>query len=302
MSDQQKGNQGNQAQERANSVAVIVQLFNEEWDIDIAPWLLERLSHLAKHTPTTADETSALRYAGQIFNHIKEVDSHRAYSREERLLVRIGTLFSDIGKTGPAHATPNQQELIVRIFAIENVPNRETLLLTDFFTKYLKRPWADDWKYRFLRPLWQRHLRRTIRGVGVDPDTTTLKALHDLHSSWTLDLLSQKDSGIPARAIPAAACHHRLSGDNPKNIIAEDDTYTVTFGRNTRYDRAEKLVSALDLYDAFRRRSEMSHDEAVEQLRQIVQSARDGFYASDAQFQEIIGDIDVILAETESTP
>ena len=282
-----------QARERAISVALLAQLLSEEWDVKIAPWLRDRLDVLARLSPTTADEASAMKAAGDIFEYIDEHDPDRSYSRGERLLVRVGTLLSDIGKTGPPNANEEQQELILRIFAIENVPDRETVTLTEFFAreKALKRPWELVWYYRIFSRQWQQHLQRIIRSLGLDPDRMTLKELHDLHSAWTYDLLSVEDSGIPPRAIPAAACHHRTRGDNPRGIIADDDTYTVDFGSNKAFSRAEKLVNALDIYDACRRRSGMTHQEAIAALEEEIRRR----YADDPEFLEILQDINTVL-------
>ena len=286
------------SQERANSVAVIVQMLNENWDVNVAPALAKRLDHLAKHSPTTADGMSALRYAGEIFDYVEAHAPERKYTADERRIVRVGTIFSDIGKTGPVNATPEAQELCVQIFAVENVPDRETLVLRDFFKKHLKRPWVSGLKYRF-PGIWRRYLDRTARSLGIDPDTTTLQAFHNLHSLWTLRLLMQEESGIHKRSVPAAACHHRIRGDNPGDILAPDDTLIGDFGTSQRYGRAEKLVTALDIYDACRRRSEMTHDEAIAALTLAVHEGREGFYQNDSEFTEILGDIAVALADSE---
>ena len=301
MSDSRRsrpfGDGDDQARERSISVALIAQLLSEEWDVKIAPWLRDRLDLLAILSPTTADEASAMKAAGDIFDHIDEHHPERSYSRGERLLVRVGTLLSDIGKTGPPKANAEQQELIARIFAVENVPDRDEVTLTAFFAreKALKKPWVHSWYYRIFSKQWQRHLQGLMRQLGFDPDTTTLRVIHDIHSAWTYDLLSQSDSGIPPRAIPAAACHHRTRGDNPRGIIDDDDTYTEDFGQNTHYSRAEKLVNALDIYDACRRRSQMTHNEAMTALAEEVSKR----YATDDEFREILADITAVLDDEE---
>lgn len=303
MSDSRRsrpfGDGDDQARERSISVALIAQLLSEEWDVKIAPWLRDRLDLLATVSPTTADEASAMKAAGDIFDHIDEHHPERTYSKGERLLVRVGTLLSDIGKTGPPHASEEQQELIARIFAIENVSDRDDVTLTAFFAreKALRKPWVHSWYYRIFPKQWQRHLHSLMRQLGFDPNTTTLRAIHDIHASWTYDLLSEADSGIPPRAIPAAACHHRTRGDNPRGIIADDDTYTEDFGQNTHYSRAEKLVNALDIYDACRRRSQMTHREAIDALAEEIGRR----YAHDDEFREILQDIITVLNDEEET-
>lgn len=242
----------------------------------LSPNIRLRLTLLDRFTPTVDDEIRAASFAQRVFAQA-EAAGH-PYSSVEQQAVTVGTLLSDIGKSGPRKATLTQSNLIVSMYAKENItPVELTGTVTDFFRKYCTNGQVEE-------------QLATFRSLGLDPNGMTMRDFYNLHTSWTLDIL-WGETGLPQEAIAAAASHHRLRGDNPRGILNHDDTYRFPFGTTTRYGRVEKLVEMLDKYDALRRRSGLNHEAAVVKLKETIQGARDGRYAKDQEFAEIIGDI-----------
>lgn len=245
----------------------------------ISPELKSRLILLDRYTPTIDDEHNAISYALKVFD-LAEKSGH-PYSELEQQVVTVGTLFTDIGKSGPKDSTPQQSELIVSIYSKENISHEDmTGNVRNFIMKYFKDESPQEKVILF-------------QSFNLDPDKITMREFYNLHTQWTLDIL--EDSNLPREVIPGAACHHRLRGDNPGHILNENDSYTRTFGSATKYGRAEKLVGLLDQYDAFRRRSGLAHEEAIAKLQELVNGARNGYYADDVEIKQIIEDINLSL-------
>src|SRR5690606_38852792 len=87
---------------------------------DVDDRIKARLVLLAGKTETVRDELSAIHKADDVFG-VAEKRGH-AYSEEEQRIVKIGTLFTDIGKTGPPEASLEQSQIFVDIYALENLP------------------------------------------------------------------------------------------------------------------------------------------------------------------------------------
>lgn len=241
--------------------------------------LLERISLLAERTSTLDDCARAMDIAELVFEHYAE--KHAAFTEMEKATVRLGSLFSDIGKTGPVNADASQQRLIAEMFSIEGVSD-DKMPVARFFEHYFPR----DAQERI----------GSFAALGLDP-TITMREFWNMHSGWTLQVMQRV--GVPHEAVAAAATHHLLENVNPDSIVAEDGTFTRQFGTNAAFDRPEKLVIVLDKYDAARRRGHFEHDAAIEWLRrQIDKNAR---FRGDAQFGELIAVLDTVMGVHDSS-
>lgn len=238
--------------------------------------LLERMQLLAQHSGTFDDAIRLATYADRIFRHYDATKPAASFTPLERQTVVLASLFSDIGKTGPADADAEARRIIVEAFAVENVRD-DTQPLETFFRAHFP---ADA----------ERRLSR-LAALGLDPKMS-VRQFWNLHSSWTLAIAEA--AGLPPEAVAAAATHHLLENVNPQAIVGEDDRFTRRFGENAAFDRAEKLVILLDKYDAVTRRGGRTHDEAIAWLREkIAKSTR---FRDDETFLELLADMDAVLA------
>lgn len=270
-----------------DSVQLVDEILRE---VGVAPDTLdarvkERLVLLARATETITDEISAIRKADDIFK-IATRRGH-TYSDDERRIVRIGTLLTDLGKTGPPEASLEQSQVFVDIYAVENLPTEVVAgSLDNFFLKFF--------------PQKAKFFQETFTSLGIDC-SMSLRSFYDLHTRWTLGLLDSAE-GVPREPIAGAVSHHHMRDDNPDGIFFENsDTYSqkYDFGNNTTYDRAEKLINILDIYDALCRRSGLSHIVAMEALREMVARASGGRYAQDLEVMEILADLDATAPLSE---
>jgi hypothetical protein len=211
-----------------------------------------------------------------VFAHLDSSRGRPPFSAEERRVVVLGCVLSDIGKTGPAHADAGDQRLITEMFAVEGVKDDQQTI-----AQFLQAYFREDAAQR----LQQCH------ALGLDAELT-LRAFWNLHSSWTLQIV--ESSGVPREAVAAAATHHLLDDINPGAIVGADQSFTRPFGNNLVFDRAEKLVILLDKYDALRRRGRHSHERAVVWLQERLRASRR--FHDDAEFRWLLSGLDAALA------
>lgn len=245
------------------------------FDLDTAePLLLERVRSLG--TKTFEDAVRMAGLAHRVFDYYASAKPAQAFSPLEKRTVVLGSLFSDIGKTGPVDADASGRQLIVDMFAVENVRDDKQSVAA-----FLRASFPADAEKRI----------HTFTTLGLDP-TMTLRAFWNLHSSWTLAIAEA--AGIPVEAVAAAATHHLMDDVNPQGIVGADTHFTRRFGENTAFDRAEKLVIILDKYDAARRRGSLDHAAAIAWLRDRI--AKNPRFKDDAELHELVTDVDAALA------
>ncbi|MBS2017435.1 MAG: hypothetical protein JST00_31420 [Deltaproteobacteria bacterium] len=246
------------------------------FDIDrVSRSLVERMQLLAELSGTFDDAIRLATHADRIFRHYEATKPDMAFSALERQTVVLASLFSDIGKTGPAEADAETRRIVVEAFGVENVRDD-----TQSLEAFLHAHFPADADRRIAR----------LSAHGLAP-TMTLRQFWNLHSGWTLAIAEA--AGLPPEAVAAAATHHLLESVNPESIVGEDDRFTRRFGDNAAFDRAEKLVILLDKYDAVIRRGGRTHAEAIAWLREkLAKSAR---FHDDATFLTLLGDMDAVL-------
>jgi hypothetical protein len=241
----------------------------------VKPSVVARMRLLAEHTKTITDCEHMMSRARNVFRYYDTTKPSEAFSEIERRIVLLGCLFSDIGKTGPRNADARGQMLIVEMFAVEGVRD-ETQPVMQFLRTQFPAD-ADDRLGRFV-------------ALGLDPQMS-IREFWNLHSPWTLEIV--EGGGLPAEVVAAAATHHLLDNVNPGSIVGADDSFTRSFGDNKTFDRAEKLITLLDKYDAFRRRGRHSHDQAIAWLKDRVENNRR--FRGDTEFLTLIADMDAAV-------
>ncbi len=241
----------------------------------VDPAILERMRLLAETTETVRDSERAADLAEEIFRYYETLTPPERFSSLERRTVVIGTLFSDIGKSGPADASVDGQRLVAEMFAVENIPDG-AVSVGAFFGVYFRSNASD-------------RVRR-FRALGLDPEMS-MREFWNLHSVWTLQIL--RGDGVPPQAVSAAATHHLLENVNPHSMFGTDSRLMKYVQNSASFGRPEKLVILLDKYEAARRRSHRTHDEAIAWLRQLVQAHPR--FCNDQDFFSLIDGLDAVI-------
>jgi len=242
---------------------------------EIAPRIVDRLELLNAGTHTLEDGIHAIEIAGKLFDFYKNNKPLESFNDVEKKIVLIGSIFSDIGKTGPPGTTDEQKHLITDMFGVENIKNPQ-MSVKEFFEMYFEKTALDK--------------LRIIQDLQLDPEMT-MRSFWNLHSLWTLQIIS--GDGVPPEAIAGAAMHHIIEGVNPEDIFGIDSKFTKYFGDNAGFDRPEKLIIILDKYDAFRRRTNKTSQEAVESVRNIIK--RNEMFKNDEDFKTLLDDLETIF-------
>jgi hypothetical protein len=244
-------------------------------DFDVArlePFLIQRLRLLEEYSPTVEDAERMAEQAFALFRYYEQQLPARVFDADEKRVVILGCLFSDVGKTGPLGASPDTQRLVARMFSVEGVEDDGQTV-----RKFLRTHFTADADAYLLR----------FEALELDPEMS-IRTFWNLHSKWTLEILQH--TRIPREAVVAAATHHLLEDINPQQVVGDDGRFTQPFGENTAFDRAEKLVIVLDKYDAARRRGRLDHAGAIEWLRAHVQ--RHPKFGEDAELAMLISDVE----------
>lgn len=237
--------------------------------------IIRKLHLLNEKTEIFRDAVRAIELFSFLQNYYNRKMPGRAFTPEEERSVSAGTLFSDIGKTGPGNASPELSACITDIYKIEDII-KPTILLKDFLGEFF--------------PKDANRRAQLLETNGINPEMT-MREFYNLHAGWTLEII--KGSNISAKVIVAAATHHLLKGINPENIVRDDDSIAPEFGPGLKFGRAEKLVTLLDQYDASRRRGGKNHAEAIAYLQKAVgDSPR---FRNDQEFKELISEMNTAL-------
>ncbi len=237
----------------------------------VAPRIVERLELLNATTKTIEDGLRAIATARKLFVYYEAEEKEKAFTDKEKRIIEVGSIFSDIGKTGPREATTEQQHLITDMFAVENVKDPH-MKVAAFFNTYF--------------PDTHEEKLQTFQGMGLDA-SMSMREFWNLHSLWTLHIIS--GDGVPHDAIAGASIHHILDGVNPDNILEAGDKFKEYFGDNVSFDRPEKLIIILDKYDAFVRRAKMTPEEAIAGVRDRVSKSPN--FSDDEDFKTILDDL-----------
>ncbi len=289
--------------------------------VHITETVMERLMRLHEMTRTFKDERRAVEFAIDLQIYLIDNVPERQPTGDQMDAIFGGTFFTDIGKTGPADATPEQSMAVTRLYGVDLKwsPKKsaaefvDTLLSGDIdkLLTYLEsinfQPEGETleaYAERFIKEHVDRYPEQpadalladlaSIERMSSDMD---MRDFWDAHVYWSYDLI--KDSDLPEASKIAAASHHILEGNFPPEVI--DETGRIV-GTDDYIGLPEAWVMMLDKYDAQRNRAGATHDEAILWLSGLEQ--RESWSKLDTKVQEIldqtITDIDVAMGAIET--
>jgi response regulator RpfG family c-di-GMP phosphodiesterase len=179
-----------------------------------------------------------------------------ALSKKQRSDGRIAAILHDIGKSGPVEATPEEQAVIIKIFACENIRNSE-LLVSDAVPDIFEVDQVAK-------------TRETLEKYDID-EKTTMRKFWDKHAQWTHDILERYPNSLSDHTRIIAGSHHIDRGINPYNLPESEVPLSANvIGSLEDYVEAleERSLIALDQYEASIKRGGLSHDEALSRVRE----------------------------------
>ena len=187
---------------------------------------------------------------------------------ESKRDMSIAAYLHDIGKSGPFDASQDTQEAIVKLYAVENVADPNQTI-------------AETARANFSAEEAESTL--THLGSCGMRSTDTMRAFWDRHGYWTHDILEADSEAIPVRARVIAGSHHMDRGIDP-----------YEFSSDEYVDRLQnRILMAVDKYEAAVARSQKTHDEAMEIVKRILSPK----YGNDVVMNRVLNVLDEVGRE-----
>lgn len=165
---------------------------------------------------------------------------------------RIAALIHDVGKSGPADASQEEQEAVVALFAAEGLKNREQSV-------------GDAVKEVFSGK--DVEMSKHLTACGVDLSMPMLQ-FWESHAKWGFDIIDQQCPQLSVLTKQIAASHHIDKGEefNFYHLaLAEIPDEARLIGQLEYYldILQERALVAMDKYDAQMNRSGADHEQAL---------------------------------------
>lgn len=233
----------------------------ERVDLDIReyPDLFERFKRL--HSP----ESRHFEDAAQMVEIIDAIwdDLERKLPELSKEQMILATLLHDVGKSGPKEAAPEEQDLIVTLF-----DPRHFRAIAEKGERVEDMSILHAIRESNLEDSVQRKVAKYLKKLGVDIASEKMIDFWRRHADWTYDILkSSKDDKIDERLAAMAASHHILDGKNPAGLDPEDIPYEA---KAIETIETYEVLTIVDKFQAFVKRSGLSHTEAIKTLREII--------------------------------
>jgi hypothetical protein len=199
---------------------------------------------------------------------IVEPERQSTVDADSRRDMSIAAYLHDIGKSGPFGAPQATQEAVVKLYAVENVADPDQTIAETADANFSSEDAAS-----ILERLGSCGLR------SLD----TMRAFWDCHGYWTHDILEADAEAIPVRARVIAGSHHMDRGIDPYEFSSDDYV-----------DRLEnRILMAVDKYQAAMARSQKTHGEAMETIKGILSSK----YGHDVIMNDVLKVVDEVGRE-----
>jgi hypothetical protein len=180
----------------------------------------------------------------------------------------IAAYLHDIGKSGPADASQESQQAIVRLYAVENVADPDQTIADTVRTNF-----SSEEATSMLEHLGSCGMR----------STDTMRAFWDRHGYWTHDILETDAEDIPSRARIVAGSHHMDRGIDPYTFSTGDYVAMLE----------NRILMAVDKYQAAVTRSNKTHGQAMD----IVKGTLFAKYGNDVIMNHVLKVVDEVGRE-----
>ena len=176
---------------------------------------------------------------------ILEPELQSKLDADSRRDMSIAAYLHDIGKSGPFDAPQATQEAIVKLYAVENIADPDQTIAETARTNFSSEDAAS--------------MLTRLGSCGLRSNDT-MRAFWDRHGYWTHDILEADPEDIPVRARVIAGSHHVDRGIDP-----------YEFSSDEYVDMLEnRILIAVDKYQAAVARSQKTHGEAMEIVKGIL--------------------------------
>jgi hypothetical protein len=219
--------------------------------------VMDRLVLLEKHSKFNQDSRMIERGMDNLISYLSKENPDLGSMEEHRSEARVAAILHDIGKSGPAHATPEQQLAVINLYAAENMKGPEQTVEDTVRANFGSE--ADV-------------MLDNLAACGVRSEIS-MRHFWDLHGYWTKDILESDAKELSSRTKLIAGSHHITRGINPYNVPDQDipDEARMVGALEDYIDIVEeRALVAIDQYQANIRRAGATHEKAMEWVRQNI--------------------------------
>lgn len=247
--------------------------------------ILEHLIDLEKYTKLHNHDARAIYEAYfQIFNLLRKKEKLNIPElSEEDLGVGLAAfLLHDIGKSGPAEATPRQRELVSRLYNLEVLPKGRDTLIAEAIKMIFNE--VENLKESKSVVAELEIYLKELKDLGLQPNEL-MSIFYKVHAEWTSQILHKfldQSNSIYRRITKIASSHHYFEQSNPEGINLQNKALSE---EDRRDNFLIKMLIVLDQYQGGRRRGNKTPEEAMQFV--VDKLAKNGL-AEDQEFAEII--------------
>lgn len=207
-------------------------------------------------------------YSREIARAIKDIlDDEKEIDEKKIRTAKIAAIIHDNGKGGPWDASVEQQIAIIKLYAREDITKEQG---KEKVEDMIRQKFSEAEASSMLS-----ELKNLKRNEGIL--SWTMRDFWDAHIKWGAEVNNQYGEGLEKEAIIIADLHHAYKGlDNKKyNPHAEEEfleKYENFLRASTAIGVSEEYLSiiVLDLYEAFKHRSNIINQEEAVRLVEIV--------------------------------
>lgn len=232
-------------------------------DIGEYPEIKERLCRLA------IEKNSHFKDSAQMAEIIDRLWPRFDITLISKEKMRLCALLHDIGKSGPADATPAARAAVNRIFTHDAFKGMARLSIREALVKQ-----------GFKDRLEIEHI--LTNELGIDVSEEKMIEFWRQHAGWGYDILKKWQAGVIDDEVALiAVSHHIFQHKNPAHINLEKSQMATIV-----------LLAMVDEYQAWRGRGGLEHKAAAARLKQNISQSHVGkrLIATAEKFIEIIAD------------
>lgn len=261
----------------------IQELFGALGYENVSQTILNRLSKLSNIEGLNLQKRNshfqdAVEISEIIDNLVEDIEMDESEMNE----LRFACLVHDVGKSGPAEATPEEQQAFVDVFNLDfnqiiytvnnhEVTPQELTLQQALQIKVdegdLTEERADEILTRIVSAGKKQQEKRFETKIGKK---IRMGLLWSAHVYWSYDIL--RDQGVDNRVVEVAASHHMIDGHDPARVGIENvDPQMASLELADKYQAFRVRLVIADKYQAFRIRGTKTHEQTIEILRSLVE-------------------------------
>lgn len=231
--------------------------------------IVSRLALIEENSEFNNDSRMIREGFKNVWQELEKEGFAAAANQEEG---ELAAFVHDIGKSGSAEADRAGQLAVIRLFALENLSD-PNIKVGEVVRKYFS-PESGS-------------VLEDLAKSGVNTEMT-MREFYDQHGQWTYDILEKYPEAFTARVRTIAASHHLDRGINPCRLSEEEMKASLP----------EKILMAVDKYQAAISRRRLNHQGAISSLRSILFPK----YESDPLMKSVIEAIEKLGRQDKMFP